>query len=205
VDRWCGHDSYSSTPEPPPTAKLATTPLVGHPDRDVHRLLALELPRLRHRLTQRRRVRMPLGTLCDPLGRLARANWPVRVGHVPWTGAVNRLAPSDTSSSDWLTDRLKPQIDWYDAAARRSRIGYLAIRLIALLSAAAITIVSITAWAPPGWQPTWLPGILGAVIVLFESVQGLLRWRDQWLTYRATAESLKREQSLLLGPSGSLR
>jgi hypothetical protein len=108
----------------------------------------------------------------------------------------------DTSSSDWLTSRLEPQIRWYGAAARSSRIGYLAVRLFTLIAAAAITIISITGWAPPTWQPTWLPGILGAGIVLLEGVQGLYRWRDHWLVYRATAEALRREQSLYLAKAG---
>jgi hypothetical protein len=105
-------------------------------------------------------------------------------------------------STDWITDRLDQQIHWYSSAARRSRIGYLITRLFTLLAAAVITVVSITNWAPPGWQPTWLPGILGAGIVLFEGIQGLFRWRDQWLMYRATAEGLKREQSLYSARAG---
>ena len=54
--------------------------------------------------------------------------------------------------------RLEDQIRWYERAARRSRYGYIALRLLTVCAAAAITIVSITRWAPPGWQPTWLPG-----------------------------------------------
>jgi hypothetical protein len=76
------------------------------------------------------------------------------------------------------------------------------VRLFTLIAAAAISIVSITGWAPPTWQPTWLPGILGAGIVLLEGVQGLYRWRDHWLMYRATAEALRREQSLYLARAG---
>src|ERR687886_2035318 len=116
--------------------------------------------------------------------------------------ASGPAAASRTRSFDWLTDRLEPQIRWYGRAARRSRLGYLALRLLTLGAAAAITIVSITGWAPPGWQPTWLPGILGALIALLEGAQGLFRWRDQWLIYRATAEGLKREQSLYLAQAG---
>ena len=111
-------------------------------------------------------------------------------------------AASGTRSFDWLADRLEKQIRWYDGAPRHSRLGYLSLRLLTLCAAAAITIVSITSWAPSGWQPTWLPGILGALIALLEGVQGLFRWRDQWLMYRATAEGLKREQSLYLAQAG---
>ena len=105
--------------------------------------------------------------------------------------ASGPAAARETSSLDWVADRLEPQMQWYGRAARRSRLGYLSLRLLTLGAAAAITIVSITSWAPPGWQPTWVPGILG-----------LFRWRDQWLMYRATAEGLKREQSLYLAQAG---
>ncbi|HTD77217.1 MAG TPA: DUF4231 domain-containing protein, partial [Chloroflexota bacterium] len=74
--------------------------------------------------------------------------------------------------------------------------------LLTLCAAAAITVLSMTSSAPPGWQATWLPGILGALIALLEGVQGLFRWRDQWLMYRATAEGLKREHALYLAQAG---
>jgi hypothetical protein len=38
--------------------------------------------------------------------------------------------------------------------------------------------------------------------VLLEGVQGRFGWRDRWLIYRATAEGLKREQSLYLAQAG---
>jgi hypothetical protein len=106
------------------------------------------------------------------------------------------------AGAEWLGDRLAQRLRWYENAARRSRLGHLSIRLLTLLAAAAITVVSITRWAPPSWETTWLPGILGAGIVLLESIQGLFHWRDQWLIYRATAEGLRREQSLYLAQAG---
>jgi len=117
-----------------------------------------------------------------------RANGPIAVG--------------GSSSSPWLTERLDKQISWYGRAARRSRIGYLTIRLLTLVAAAAITIASITSWAPVGWQPTWLLGILGASIALLEGIQGVFHWRDQWFIYRATAEALKRERFLYQAGAG---
>jgi hypothetical protein len=111
-------------------------------------------------------------------------------------------AASANATSPWLTQRLGEQIRWYGRAARRSRWGYLTTRLLTLLAAAAITVISITGWAPDGWTPTWLPGILGAGIALLEGVQGLFHWRDQWFIYRATAEALKREQSLYEAQAG---
>src|ERR687886_1550552 len=115
--------------------------------------------------------------------------------------ASGPAAASRTRSFDWLTDRLESQIRWYGRAARRSRLGYLSLRLLTLCAAAAITIVSITSWAPSGWQPTWLPGILGALIALLEGVQGLFRWRDQGPIYRATVRGRQRQQALYLAPA----
>jgi hypothetical protein len=108
---------------------------------------------------------------------------------------------TDTAAT-WVNDRLEKQIRWYSGVAGRCRLFYIASRLVTMLAALVITIVSITGWAPPGWQAPWLPGILGAVVVLVESVQGLFRWRDQWLMFRATAEGLKRERSLYAARAG---
>src|SRR5215211_3769698 len=101
--------------------------------------------------------------------------------------AKGTAAATANSSFDWLADRLEQQIRWYERAAGRSRLGYLWARLLTLCAAALITILSITSWTPPGWQPTWLTGVLGALIALLEGAQGLFHWRDQWLIHRGTA------------------
>jgi hypothetical protein len=47
-------------------------------------------------------------------------------------------------------------------------------------------------------SPVWLTGGLAAVIVLLERAQHLYQLQEHWISYRSTAEALKRERYLYL-------
>jgi uncharacterized protein DUF4231 len=102
----------------------------------------------------------------------------------------------------WLTRRLAARIEWYGAQASKNRALYFGFRVLSVVAASAITVIAVLGWTPVGWQPTWLPGLLGAAVVLVESIDGVYHPRDRWLTLRATEESLKRERSLFLAGAG---
>jgi hypothetical protein len=116
---------------------------------------------------------------------------------------IESAAGNGTASLDEVAEHVKKRIRWYHRAAGRDRLTYMSARLFTFCAAAAIAIISITGWAPPSWSPTWLPGILGTLVALIESVQGLFRWRDQWLMFRATAAALEREYFLYVAHADS--
>jgi hypothetical protein len=45
----------------------------------------------------------------------------------------------------------------------------------------------------------WVPGALGAVVVVVEGFQQLNQYQQLWTSYRSTAEALKHEKYLFLG------
>jgi hypothetical protein len=106
-------------------------------------------------------------------------------------------APADapTSSASW--QRLEEQVKWYSSGARRNKRWYMRIKLVQIVSAAAIPVLAATS------LPTWVAGSLGALIVVLESVQQLFQFHSNWTHYRSTSEALKHEKFLYLAHAGS--
>ena len=104
-------------------------------------------------------------------------------------------APSEVpSSASW--QRLEEQIGWYSKGARRNKRWYMRIKLVQIVSAAAIPVLAATS------LPTWVAGGLGALIVVLESVQQLFQFHSNWTHYRSTSEALKHEKYLYLANAG---
>jgi hypothetical protein len=105
-------------------------------------------------------------------------------------------APDEApSSASW--QRLEEQIKWYSHGARRNKRWYMRIKVVQIVAAAAIPVLSATS------LPTWVAGGLGASIVVLESIQQLFQFHSNWTHYRSTAEALKHEKYLYLAHAGS--
>jgi hypothetical protein len=96
-------------------------------------------------------------------------------------------APGEVpSSASW--QRLEEQIRWYSQGARRNKHWYMRIKVVQIVSAAAIPVLAATD------LPTWVAGGLGALIVVLESFQQLFQFHSNWTQYRSTSEALKHEK-----------
>jgi len=104
-------------------------------------------------------------------------------------------APAEPTSASW--QRLEEQIGWYSRGARRNKRHYLRIKVVQIVSAAAIPVLAATS------LPTWVAGGLGALIVVLESIQQLFQFHSNWTHYRSTSEALKHEKFLYLAHAGS--
>lgn len=98
--------------------------------------------------------------------------------------------------------RLKDSLDWYCANSSRNKSWYQNLRFITILSAAMIPFLSTNAQIPVGHQ---ISAVLGVLIAVMEGVQQLKQFHENWVSYRATEEALKREQYLYLAKAGSYR
>jgi hypothetical protein len=104
-------------------------------------------------------------------------------------------APPAPTSASW--QRLEEQIAWYSRGSRRNKRHYLRIKVVQIVSAAAIPVLAATD------LPTWVAGGLGALIVVLESVQQLFQFHSNWTHYRSTSEALKHEKYLYLAHAGA--
>jgi hypothetical protein len=103
---------------------------------------------------------------------------------------IQAVATPEEPDPTW--ERLENQLAWYSRTSATNQHWYKRLKLLELAVAAALPVVA-------GLQsPVWLTGGLAAVIVLLEGAQHLYQLQEHWISYRSTAEALKRERYLYL-------
>ncbi len=99
--------------------------------------------------------------------------------------------PADPGEQhDLLWQELDAQFRWYDRAATRSRLTYQTLKVAALVTGAAVTVLAATG------APAALTAALAASIVVLEGVQQVFQFHSNWIAYRATAETLRQHAFL---------
>ena len=88
--------------------------------------------------------------------------------------------------------RLDDQISWYDARARQAQIRFKVLKAVVIGVAASIPVVAAFD------APVYVAGVLGAIVVVVEGLLQAYQYRQNWITYRSTAEALKHEKYLYL-------
>ena len=102
------------------------------------------------------------------------------------------------SKADPALARLQSQLDWYDRHAGRSQRWFTVFKVLSLIAAAAIPVLSGFGDRWVGLDVTLSVGLLGAAIVVIEGLLRLFQWEQHWLRYRATWLALDREKALYL-------
>lgn len=136
------------------------------------------------------------------------------IGEGPLTkedGLVNETAadldPKPPSIDDstlstrpaYAWDRLEDQLGWYEDKSAHHKNWFQRLKVLQIVSAAAIPV------AAGNGASAWITGSLGALIVVLEGFQQLFQFQQNWIGYRATAESLKHEKHLYLSRAGPYR
>jgi hypothetical protein len=92
--------------------------------------------------------------------------------------------------------RLDEQLNWYERQSQRSKRAYQGLKVTQIVVAAAIPAIA-AAGGSAGFA-----GALGAVVVVLEGIQQLFQFQQNWITYRGTAEALRRERYLYEARAG---
>lgn len=92
--------------------------------------------------------------------------------------------------------RLEEQLGWYERQSERSKRAFQALKVTQIVVAAAIPAIA-AAGASVGFA-----GALGAVVVVLEGIQQLFQFQQNWISYRGTAEALRRERYLYEARAG---
>lgn len=107
------------------------------------------------------------------------------------------LVPTKMTAEEYLKQRLEDQILWYDRRSQQNQNWYKRLRLVEFIAAGMIPfLVGYVVDARP-----WLPiiiGALGALVAVIAAVLGLYQFEQNWIEYRTTCESLKKEKYLYL-------
>ena len=100
------------------------------------------------------------------------------------------------ASEDVTLQRLEDQIAWYDARSGYNQRMFKGLKISMLVAATLIPLTSSMQVI------AWVPGSLGALVVILEGVQQLSQYHANWIAYRSTAEALKHEKYLYAAHAG---
>lgn len=98
--------------------------------------------------------------------------------------------------NEYISTRLDPQIEWYDEKSVHAQKRYKQFQVVEIILAAFIPLLS-------GYTSLCdlipiIIGILGAIIVIIESVTKLYKYHENWIQYRSTCEMLLYQKHLYL-------
>lgn len=100
---------------------------------------------------------------------------------------------------EYLQERVERQIGWYDRKSRLNKQAFVVLQIITLVAAASIPVFSIFSgdlWA------RLVVAILGSATAVTTGIVSLYQFREHWIEYRTTAESLKHEKYMFQTKTG---
>ena len=100
--------------------------------------------------------------------------------------------------SQYLQERIDDQINWYDMKSRRNRKWYRSVRICGIIIALSIPILSGFIGGNNDAHLKIVLSVAGAVVALLEGLLSLYKFHENWIQYRATAESLKYHKFLFI-------
>ena len=100
---------------------------------------------------------------------------------------------------EYLEQRLDDQIDWYDRKSGWNQRWYKRLQVVLLVASATIPFLSGYVSDAPVAEPgtPWIKiaiGLLGVAIAAIAAILGLYNFQENWIKYRTTCESLKKEK-----------
>jgi len=96
----------------------------------------------------------------------------------------------------YFDEHLEKQHTWYNQNALRYKNKYIASSVIVIASGALITFLQIFSEAPSSIEIT--TALLGAIIILVESISKLMKFGENWINYRKANETMKHEYRLFI-------
>jgi hypothetical protein len=114
---------------------------------------------------------------------------------------VQEAAPAySLNPRDYLAQRVEDQINWYSRKSLWNQRWFKRLRVAEIVAAALIPFLTAIP-APSGWDMKYVIAGLGVLITVVAGILALYQFQERWTEYRATSESLKKEQFLFLTKS----
>lgn len=110
---------------------------------------------------------------------------------------------TESELSSYAIDRLRDQIDWYESKSAMNKRWHYGAWVWLTVSAMTIPVIVSVGFISQAAEVCF--ALLGVILVwMWVGMRmRLCGWYGNWQDYRATAESLKKEQHLLFGRAGA--
>jgi hypothetical protein len=110
-----------------------------------------------------------------------------------------------SSMEDFVKNRLDEQMGWYSKKSTFNKSRYRLFQVVIIIASAIIPLINLTASAfEIWWQHAALiiSAFLGSIITIISAILQMEKYFDNWILYRTTLESLKREKVLFQNNAG---
>jgi hypothetical protein len=109
-----------------------------------------------------------------------------------WKRLGNALPqpPVAEDREDLLWQEVSAQFAWYGKAATRTRLWYQGLKVLALVAGASVTLLAAIS------APAAVTASVAGVIVVVEGAQQIFQFHSNWISYRGSAELLRRHAFL---------
>ena len=108
------------------------------------------------------------------------------------------------TEEEYLQTRVLDQIKWYDKKSRANKLWFQRLKIIEIILA--LLIPFLTAYITDKTPDLKITvGIIGILVAFVTSVVTLVKFQENWIQYRTTAEALKREKFLFLAKTGNYK
>lgn len=97
------------------------------------------------------------------------------------------------NTEQYMQERVDDQIEWYDRKSGSNQKWFKRLQVLVLISAATIPFLSGYIGEDDAWINI-LIGMLGLFIAAITAILGLYNFQENWIKYRTTCESLKKEK-----------
>jgi hypothetical protein len=101
----------------------------------------------------------------------------------------------------YLSERLEDQRKWHSNKATWNKNRFYVVEIITLAAGALIPIVNVLDVLPEGWVRI-TSALLASAIVVANGISKLYKFQENWLSFRALAEVLKREKEFYANEIG---
>jgi len=92
---------------------------------------------------------------------------------------------------EYLKDRVEDQIVWYDRKSGSNKMWFIILQIATLVASASVPVFAI--FSSDMWARVTV-AILGSATAISTGIVSLYQFREHWIEYRTTAESLKHEK-----------
>lgn len=96
-------------------------------------------------------------------------------------------------AEEYIKSRLDDEIGWYDRKSGYSKLMHHGTRGVEIVCAAIIPFLAGFAKEPNTYNALAI-GVLGILVAAAAGFSSLLKFQENWIKYRTTAESLKKEK-----------
>ncbi len=100
-------------------------------------------------------------------------------------------------------NRIEDQLKYYSDKSKTNKRWYHVSRMVVIVSGALIPLCVGYSESLPNLK--YITGLLGIAVAMTEGLISLKKWKDNWFTYRLTAERLRREQFMYQNLAGIYR